>query len=214
MSCCCRLAVDGPYGSATTDVFHYRVSVCIAAGIGVTPFASILKSMWYKCCNLNTALVLQKVGGKVYCSIKKFHKWAYFPRWERQFQARDSLECFNSLSEAATCFAAASGAVVGQSLLNSLSFPEEEGISSRSVFSKSWRTKFSTATGDKCGTSVIARQIVRQLQDKFVLFPMEKKKIARSSQRWRAALAPCTAAGFMRALWLGVLVLSAAFSNH
>uniref|UniRef100_A0A8C6ZYE2 NADPH oxidase 3 n=1 Tax=Nothoprocta perdicaria TaxID=30464 RepID=A0A8C6ZYE2_NOTPE len=45
-----RLAVDGPYGAATTDVFHYPVSVCIAAGIGVTPFASILKSIWYKIC--------------------------------------------------------------------------------------------------------------------------------------------------------------------
>ncbi|KAK4824241.1 hypothetical protein QYF61_012507 [Mycteria americana] len=55
-----RVAVDGPYGSATTDVFHYRVSVCIAAGIGVTPFASILKSIWYKCCNPNTVLALQK----------------------------------------------------------------------------------------------------------------------------------------------------------
>uniref|UniRef100_A0A8C3QI40 NADPH oxidase 3 n=1 Tax=Cyanoderma ruficeps TaxID=181631 RepID=A0A8C3QI40_9PASS len=49
------LAVDGPYGSATTDIFHYPVSVCIAAGIGVTPFASILKSIWYKCGNPNTA---------------------------------------------------------------------------------------------------------------------------------------------------------------
>ncbi|OWK55144.1 NADPH oxidase 3 [Lonchura striata] len=56
-----RLAVDGPYGSATTDIFHYRVSVCIAAGIGVTPFASILKSIWYKCCNPNTVVALQKV---------------------------------------------------------------------------------------------------------------------------------------------------------
>lgn len=113
MSCCCRVAVDGPYGSATTDVFHYRVSVCIAAGIGVTPFASILKSIWYKCCNRNTVLALQKVGGKVYRSIKKFPKWAYFTRWERQVRARDPLECFNPLSEAVARFPAASGAVVG-----------------------------------------------------------------------------------------------------
>uniref|UniRef100_A0A8C8VQW6 NADPH oxidase 3 n=1 Tax=Pelusios castaneus TaxID=367368 RepID=A0A8C8VQW6_9SAUR len=57
-----RLAVDGPFGAATTDVFNYRVSVCIAAGIGVTPFASILKSIWFKCCNPNTELMLEKVG--------------------------------------------------------------------------------------------------------------------------------------------------------
>ncbi|GAB0186830.1 NADPH oxidase 3 [Grus japonensis] len=68
------VAVDGPYGSATTGVFRYRVSVCIAAGIGVTPFASILKSIWYKCCNPDTVLALQKVGGKVYRSVKMAHK--------------------------------------------------------------------------------------------------------------------------------------------
>ena len=28
------------------DVFKYNVIMCIGAGIGVTPFASILKSVW------------------------------------------------------------------------------------------------------------------------------------------------------------------------
>ncbi|XP_028905791.1 NADPH oxidase 3 [Ornithorhynchus anatinus] len=56
-----RLAVDGPFGAVTSDVFHYPVSVCIAAGIGVTPFASILKSIWYKCCNPDVQLKLDKV---------------------------------------------------------------------------------------------------------------------------------------------------------
>nr|XP_033794389.1 NADPH oxidase 3 isoform X2 [Geotrypetes seraphini] len=56
-----RLAVDGPFGTTTTEVFHYQVSVCIAAGIGVTPFASLLKSIWYKCCDPDTELKLQKV---------------------------------------------------------------------------------------------------------------------------------------------------------
>ncbi|NWS57255.1 NOX3 oxidase, partial [Chunga burmeisteri] len=70
-----RLAVDGPYGSATTDVFQYRVSVCIAAGIGVTPFASILKSIWYKCCNSNTTLVLQKVYFYWICRDPSAFEW-------------------------------------------------------------------------------------------------------------------------------------------
>uniref|UniRef100_A0A7M4FML7 NADPH oxidase 3 n=1 Tax=Crocodylus porosus TaxID=8502 RepID=A0A7M4FML7_CROPO len=46
--------------SATTDIFHYKVSMCIAAGIGVTPFASVLKSIWYICCNPNIELILEK----------------------------------------------------------------------------------------------------------------------------------------------------------
>lgn len=175
MSCCCRLAVDGPYGSATTDIFHYQVSVCIAAGIGVTPFASILKSIWYKCCNPNTVLALQKVGGKVYCFIKKFLKWAYLARGERQFRARGSLECFNSLWEAVAPSSVALGAVVGWSLLNSLWFPGKEGSPSCSVFSKSWRIRFSIATGHNCGMSFTARQIIRELQEKLTLLLTKNK---------------------------------------
>ncbi|KAM4818664.1 LOW QUALITY PROTEIN: NADPH oxidase 1 [Thomomys bottae] len=43
-----RIEVDGPFGTVSEDVFQYEVSVLIGAGIGVTPFASILKSIWYK----------------------------------------------------------------------------------------------------------------------------------------------------------------------
>ncbi|KFR11897.1 NADPH oxidase 3 [Opisthocomus hoazin] len=51
-----RVAVDGPYGSATTDVFHYRVSV-------------------YKCCNANTVLVLQKVYFYWICRDPSAFQW-------------------------------------------------------------------------------------------------------------------------------------------
>ncbi|CAE1155717.1 NOX2 [Acanthosepion pharaonis] len=37
------MAVDGPFGTATEDVFTYKVDVFIGTGIGVTPFASVLK---------------------------------------------------------------------------------------------------------------------------------------------------------------------------
>jgi NADPH oxidase 2 len=43
-----RVYVDGPFGSASEDVFKYEVAVLVGAGIGVTPFASILKSVWYR----------------------------------------------------------------------------------------------------------------------------------------------------------------------
>ncbi|OKL63600.1 hypothetical protein UA08_02019 [Talaromyces atroroseus] len=43
-----RLYVDGPFGSASEDVFKYEVAMLVGAGIGVTPFASILKSIWYR----------------------------------------------------------------------------------------------------------------------------------------------------------------------
>lgn len=39
--------VDGPYGCASQDFQKYDRVICIGAGIGQTPFASILKSLWY-----------------------------------------------------------------------------------------------------------------------------------------------------------------------
>lgn len=43
-----RVFIDGPFGSASEDVFKYEIAVLIGAGIGVTPFASILSSIWYR----------------------------------------------------------------------------------------------------------------------------------------------------------------------
>ena len=38
-----NLYVDGPYGAPSQDWFLYDAAVLIGAGIGITPFASILK---------------------------------------------------------------------------------------------------------------------------------------------------------------------------
>ncbi|XP_045400579.1 NADPH oxidase 3 [Lemur catta] len=70
-----RLAVDGPFGAALTDVFHYPVSVCIAAGIGVTPFAALLKSIWYQCCDSQTQLKLSKVYFYWICRDARAFEW-------------------------------------------------------------------------------------------------------------------------------------------
>ncbi|KAG5837100.1 hypothetical protein ANANG_G00235680 [Anguilla anguilla] len=40
-----KLYVDGPFGSASEEVFSYEVSLCVAGGIGVTPFASVLNAL-------------------------------------------------------------------------------------------------------------------------------------------------------------------------
>ncbi|KAI0034013.1 NADPH oxidase isoform 1 [Vararia minispora EC-137] len=40
--------IDGPYGAPAEDVFRNEVAVLVGAGIGVTPFASILKHIWYR----------------------------------------------------------------------------------------------------------------------------------------------------------------------
>jgi NADPH oxidase 2 len=39
------IRIDGPYGSASEEVFEYRSLMMVGAGIGVTPFSSIMRSM-------------------------------------------------------------------------------------------------------------------------------------------------------------------------
>jgi predicted ferric reductase len=39
--------VDGPFGTAASEVYHYKYVMLVAAGIGVTPFASLLKHLKY-----------------------------------------------------------------------------------------------------------------------------------------------------------------------
>ena len=36
--------IEGPLGSAMEDIHKYKVSLCVAGGIGITPFASLLNS--------------------------------------------------------------------------------------------------------------------------------------------------------------------------
>jgi len=43
-----NVRIDGPFGAPAEDVFNCEVAVLIGAGIGVTPFASILKHIWYR----------------------------------------------------------------------------------------------------------------------------------------------------------------------
>lgn len=43
-----RIYIDGPLGCACQEHQNYEMIVCIGAGIGQTPFASILKSLWFR----------------------------------------------------------------------------------------------------------------------------------------------------------------------
>ncbi|KAF9257891.1 NADPH oxidase [Marasmius fiardii PR-910] len=79
-----RVMVDGPFGSASEDFLNYEVVLLVGAGIGVTPFASILKSIWYRLNSFN------------YGSRTRLSK-VYFTWVIRDF---GSAEWFNSLLEA------------------------------------------------------------------------------------------------------------------
>lgn len=55
------ILIDGPYGSVSENYDQFEVAICIGAGIGQTPFSSILKSMWYSLTHPYTTLKLKKV---------------------------------------------------------------------------------------------------------------------------------------------------------
>ncbi|XP_034279689.1 cytochrome b-245 heavy chain [Pantherophis guttatus] len=70
-----KIAVDGPFGTASEDVFSYETVMLVGAGIGVTPFASILKSVWYKYCNNAMDLRLKKIYFYWLCRDTQAFEW-------------------------------------------------------------------------------------------------------------------------------------------
>ena len=43
-----QLYLDGPFGEGHQDWYRYKVAVLVGGGIGVTPFASILKDIIFR----------------------------------------------------------------------------------------------------------------------------------------------------------------------
>ncbi|XP_036419039.1 cytochrome b-245 heavy chain [Colossoma macropomum] len=70
-----KMAVDGPFGTASEDVFRYEVVMLVGAGIGVTPFASILKSVWYKHVQQNTNVFTKKIYFYWLCPETQAFEW-------------------------------------------------------------------------------------------------------------------------------------------
>ena len=56
-----QLYLDGPFGEGHQDWCKYEVSVLVGGGIGVTPFASILKDL----------IALSQTGNSVACKKVK-----------------------------------------------------------------------------------------------------------------------------------------------
>ena len=71
---CPQLYLDGPYGAGQQDWYQYEVSVLVGAGIGVTPYASILKDFVHmSSINCTYKVKCQKVsdahGWFLHCSL-------------------------------------------------------------------------------------------------------------------------------------------------
>ena len=100
-----RLMIDGPFGAASEDWLNYETVIFVGGGIGVTPFASILKSIWYRMNKLNGSKPtrLSKVRSALFffCCGIPFHTpvscQVYFTWVIRSFTA---VEWFHSLLQA------------------------------------------------------------------------------------------------------------------
>lgn len=70
-----RLRIDGPYGAPAEDVFENEIAILIGTGIGVTPWASILKSIWHMRISPNPPKRLRRVEFIWVCKDTTSFEW-------------------------------------------------------------------------------------------------------------------------------------------
>ena len=70
-----ELRVDGPYGAPAEDVFENEVAVLIGTGIGVTPWAAILKNIWHMRLSPNPPKRLRRVEFIWVCRDTTSFEW-------------------------------------------------------------------------------------------------------------------------------------------
>ena len=69
------IRVDGPYGAPAEDVFENEIAVLIGTGIGVTPWASILKNIFNLRARPNAPMRLKRVEFIWVCRDTKSFEW-------------------------------------------------------------------------------------------------------------------------------------------
>ena len=70
-----RLRIDGPYGAPAEDVLDNEIAVLIGTGIGVTPWASILKNIWHLRAGPNPPCRLKRVEFIWVCKDTNSFEW-------------------------------------------------------------------------------------------------------------------------------------------
>lgn len=70
-----ELRIDGPYGAPAEDVFENEIAVLIGTGIGVTPWASILKNIWHLRSSPNPPRRLRRVEFIWICKDTSSFEW-------------------------------------------------------------------------------------------------------------------------------------------
>lgn len=69
------IQIDGPYGAPAEDVFENEIAVLIGTGIGVTPWAAILKNIWHLRNSPNPPTRLRRVEFLWVCKDTSSFEW-------------------------------------------------------------------------------------------------------------------------------------------
>ncbi|KAL8838379.1 MAG: hypothetical protein Q9170_002139 [Blastenia crenularia] len=69
------IRIDGPYGAPAEDVFDNEIAVLIGTGIGITPWASILKNIWHLRAGPNPPSRLRRVEFIWVCKDTSSFEW-------------------------------------------------------------------------------------------------------------------------------------------
>lgn len=86
-----EIRIDGPYGAPAEDVFDYEIAVLIGTGIGVTPWASILKNIWHMRKNTDPPIGLRRVEFIWVC--KDTTSFAWFQALLSSLEAQSDEAC-------------------------------------------------------------------------------------------------------------------------
>jgi len=70
-----EIRIDGPYGAPAEDVFDNEVAVLIGTGIGVTPWAAVLKNIWHLRLSPNPPKRLRRVEFIWVCRDTTSFEW-------------------------------------------------------------------------------------------------------------------------------------------
>ena len=70
-----KIRIDGPYGAPAEDVFENEVAMLIGTGIGVTPWAAILKNIWHLRLSPNPPKRLRRVEFIWVCRDTTSFEW-------------------------------------------------------------------------------------------------------------------------------------------
>lgn len=82
-----NVAIDGPFGTSSEDIFRYETGVCVCAGIGVTPFASLLKELFYRKFTTGAPALKCKTV-YFYWICPGFDSWSWFSNLLVEFESQ------------------------------------------------------------------------------------------------------------------------------